>query len=218
MDIPALLKIAAMGGIERPIDVSSSQLARELSISQQTASRRIRELEEQGLITREVLPRGQAIRLTAKGKELLGGIYHDLGTVFGKAPMTYTLCGVITRGMGEGEYYMSMEEYTKQFEDKLGFKPFPGTLNLKLKGGEDLKTRQRLTELPGIIIEGFKRESRTFGSVKCFRADVEGINGAVVMPARTHHSTDTIEVIAREMIRSRLELDKGDRVCVRVEI
>jgi riboflavin kinase len=169
-------------------------------------------------VSREINPRGQAIRITSRGKDLLGGIYHDLSTVFGKDPEAITICGTITTGMGEGEYYMKMEEYTKQFSEKLGFTPFPGTLNLKLRGDEDIRTRHRLSDMPGILINGFKKESRTFGSVKCFRADFEGIHGAIIIPARTHHSSDTVEVIAKDKIRNKLGLDEGDKVCVRLRI
>lgn len=218
MDIAALLKIAARGAVDRPVELSSSQLASDLGSSQQTAARRLKALEEEGLISRDVLPRGQTVRITSKGKEALGGIYLELSTIYGKEPTAFTICGTITTGMGEGEYYMKMEEYNKQFTEKLGFEPFPGTLNLKLRGGEDIKARQKLAELPGITINGFKKESRTFGSVKCFRAEIEGIEGAVVIPARTHHSGDTIEVIAQEKIKSRLDVKEGDRVCVKVRI
>ncbi|MFQ5801245.1 MAG: DUF120 domain-containing protein, partial [Candidatus Hydrothermarchaeales archaeon] len=200
MDIAALLKIAARGAVDRPVELSSSQLASDLGSSQQTAARRLKALEEEGLISRDVLPRGQTVRITSKGKEALGGIYLELSSIYGKEPTAFTICGTITTGMGEGEYYMKMEEYNKQFTEKLGFDPFPGTLNLKLRGGEDIKARQELAELPGIAINGFKKESRTFGSVKCFRAEIEGIEGAVIIPARTHHSADTIEVIAQEKI------------------
>jgi riboflavin kinase len=217
MDIAALLKIAAREALEKSVDVSSSQLASDLGCSQQTAARRLKALEEEGLIAREVLPRGQTIRITSKGKEVLSGIYSDLSSVFGQEPATFSICGVVTSGVGDGKYYMDMEEYKKQFQEKLGFEPFPGTLNMKLRG-EDLKARQELLKLAGINIEGFKKDGRTFGSVKCFRADVEGVEGAVVMPSRTHHSADTLEVISPEKIRDKLEAGDGDRLCVRIRI
>ena len=116
MDIQALLKIATLGGLEREVEISSSRLAADLEISQQTAARRLTALEENGLITRDILPRGQTIRITSQGKEVLGGIYQDLSTVFGEGIGAYAICGVVTSGMGEGEYYMSMEEYKKQFK------------------------------------------------------------------------------------------------------
>ncbi len=214
MDLTALLHIAKIGALEKPIQLSSAKLAKNLGTSQQTAARRLKNLEEKGLITRNVSPRGQTVRISAKGKEILSSIYLDLGRVYGKEPATYTICGVITTGMGEGEYYMKLEE----FQEKLGFKPFPGTLNLKLHGDEDIKNRQILSELPGITINGFKKESRSFGSVKCFKAEIEGIDGAAVIPARTHHSSDTLEVIAKDKIREKLRVKEGDRLCVRLRI
>jgi riboflavin kinase len=218
MDIQALLKIASEGGLEKPVKLSSSKLASALGTSQQTAARKLKSLERDGLITREVLPRGQTLRITSKGREMLGGIHHNLSTVFGREPTAFTICGTITTGVGEGEYYMKLKEYSEQFKEKLGFKPFPGTLNLKIRGGEDLKNRQRLAEFPGIAISGFKKDNRTFGSVKCFNAEIEGIDGAVIIPSRTHHSSDTVEVIAGEKIKDSLSANEGDRICVRLRI
>jgi riboflavin kinase len=122
MDIPTLLKIAARGGLDKPVQISSSQLGTDLGSSQQTAARRLKALDDQGLITREIRPRGQVIRITSKGRESLGGIYHELSNVFGKKSTAFAICGTITTGMGEGEYYMKMEEYSRQFQDKLGFR------------------------------------------------------------------------------------------------
>ncbi len=218
MDMQALMKIAARGGLARDVEISSSQLAGDLGISQQTAARKLKALEDEGLITRDVLSKGQTIRITSQGKERLGGMYRELSSVFGSEERTLAICGTVTTGMGEGEYYMSMAGYKEQFNDKLGFVPYPGTLNLKLKGAEDLSERQSLSGLPGIHIEGFKEENRTFGSVKCFGADVEGLSGAVVMPKRTHHAPDTLELISDAKIRNHLKLKDGDKVCVRIRI
>jgi len=218
MDMQTLLKIAARGGLKQDVEISSSQLAVDLLISQQTAARRLKALEDEGFITRDVLSKGQTIRITSQGKERLGVMYRELSSVFGAEDATLAICGTVTTGMGEGEYYMGMTDYKDQFKKKLGFTPYPGTLNLKLRGAEDLSARQSLSGLPGTHIAGFKEENRTFGSVKCFNAEVEGINGAVVMPKRTHHAPDTLEVISETHIRSRLKLEDGDKVCVRIRI
>ena len=212
------MKIASRGGLEGPVQISSSKLAKDLHTSQQTASRRLVELEQEKLITREMRTKGQTVHITSKGKEILGGMFYELSSVFGKEPTSFTICGVITSGMGEGEYYMNMDEYANQFETNLGFRPFPGTLNLDLEGKDDILSRQRLSELPGIAIEGFKKEGRTFGSVKCFKAEIEKEKGAVVVPARTHHSNDTLEIISPHKIRKSLDVNDGDRVCVKVRI
>ena len=39
--------------------------------------------------------------------------------------------GKITSGMGKGTYFMSQNFYIKQFQEKLHFKPFVGTLEHK---------------------------------------------------------------------------------------
>jgi CTP-dependent riboflavin kinase len=38
------------------------------------------------------------------------------------------------------------------------------------------------------------------------------------MPSRTHHSADTLEVISKEKIRHKLNVNEGDKVCVRIRI
>ncbi len=218
MDLQILLNVASKGALQGAVEISSSQLAKDLGTSQQTAARRLKSLEDEGLISRIVVHKGQTVRITDKGRELLGGIYLDLSTAFGEGRGPYTICGIVSSGMGEGEYYMRMEDYKSQFQEKLGFEPYPGTLNLKLKGNGDLKARQELGSYPGLRINGFSAHGRTFGTVKCFRADIEGIEGAVVMPSRTHHDPDTLEVIAESKIRDMLKITDGDRICVKIRI
>ena len=40
--------------------------------------------------------------------------------------------GRVVGGLGQGQYYISRKGYRHQFIQKLGFVPFPGTLNIKL--------------------------------------------------------------------------------------
>ena len=47
--------------------------------------------------------------------------------------------GEVTSGLGKGKYYMSKQVYQEEFDDKLGFRPFPGTLNLKVDEEERKK-------------------------------------------------------------------------------
>src|SRR6476661_1489088 len=81
-----------------------------------------------------------------------------------------TFKGKIVNGMGEGAYYMSLDEYKKQFKEKLGYEPFPGTLNLKLEDRTYTDKKKEISNYPSIFIHGFKDENRTFGWVKCYPA------------------------------------------------
>lgn len=216
MDILALIAIAKHA-CHKTANVSSSELAKGLKVSQQTASRRIKELESEGYIVREIRPRGQRIRMTPKATEVLRRLHVDLEKVLkGLDSFVCNVTGEIVSGMGEGRYYMELPGYRSQFIEILGFRPYPGTLNLKLKTEEDIRARQILRDLEGIEIEGFTSGERTFGPVKCFMAKIDGVEGAVVMPMRTHHGFNTLEVIAPENIRERLGLNEGDTVTVKV--
>jgi riboflavin kinase len=219
MDLLSLLTLAKRGCCKGSVEISSHALGRDLGTSQQTASRKLRELEKEGYIYREVHPRGQRIRLTTKGVEALRMLHQELSEVFAAfEPHVYYVTGEVFSGLGEGRYYMQIQGYKEQFKSKLGFTPFPGTLNLRLKTDEDIKLKQKLQEHRGILIEGFEDENRTFGSAKCFPAEIEGTEGAVVIPARSHYSLDTLEFIAPVKIREKAGLKDGDIVTVKVRV
>ena len=62
-----------------------------------------------------------------------------------------------------------------------------------------------------IDIDEFKTRNRTFGSVRCFRAKINGSDGAIVIPLRTHYSS-VLEFISHDYLRGKLNLKDGDEV------
>jgi len=50
-----------------------------------------------------------------------------------------------------------------------------------------------------------------------FRAKAKGVECAVILPIRTHH-TDILEVISKELLRNRLGIADGDTVALDVEL
>jgi len=127
--------------------------------------------------------------------------------------------GIVFSGLGEGAYYVTREPYRKQFIEKLGFDPYPGTLNLKLTSWYDINLRRELEERPGIKISGFENENRTYGPVKCFHARINGKErGAVILALRTHYDSSVIEIIAPSYLRKALKLKDGNKVKVEVSL
>ncbi len=119
--------------------------------------------------------------------------------------------------MGEGAYYISQEHYRRQFIEKLGFDPYPGTLNLKMTTEYDIKTSSELEAYPAIEIEGFQDENRTYGSVHCYPSIIEnGEKGALISALRSHYDDSVLEVIAPIFLRKRLGLKDGHKVKVEV--
>lgn len=213
--VETLKQLALLGAIHEHVPVSTSQLGRLMGVSQQSASVRVLELLEGGLITRNLGARRQQLRLTEKALEILRSEYAAYRRIFemeGRLPVR----GRVDHGMGEGFYYMSQDGYKRQFREKLGFEPFPGTLNLKLEGRESAKL-EVLRKADGVAIEGFRSGSRTFGGAKCLRATMDSLDCAVILPIRSHYD-DVLEVISQHKLRERLGLKDSELVEVVVEV
>jgi len=213
-----LYKLAEMGASNRTVKVSTEYLAERMGSSQQTASRHLIQLEKRGWIRRVVTPEGCLIKITTVGVSELKTLYSSLRQVMeAEYPPSVTLEGVVFTGLGEGAYYVTQDEYRKQFIEKLGFDPYPGTLNLKLTAEYDMKTRSELDTYPAIEIKGFEDESRTFGHVRCFHALINNkAKGAVVCALRSHYNSSVLEVIAPTYLRGQLKLKDGNKVKVEV--
>ena len=215
-----LYKLAGLGACSRTVKVSTEYLAEKMGLSQQTASRHLIELEKKDWIKRTITPEGCLIKITNSGKAELKKLYSDLRLVFEAAyPPSVTLDGVLFTGLGEGAYYVTKEGYRKQFIEKLGFDPYPGTLNLKLTTEYDMKVRSELETYPAIELQGFENESRTFGPVKCYPAIINNkVKGAVIYALRSHYNSSVLEIIAPSFLRSKLKLKDGNKVKVEILI
>jgi len=218
-----LYKLAEMGAYNRTVKVSTEFLAEKLGFSQQTASRRLIELERLGWIERTITPNGTLIKLSESGRSQLRRIHSALGVILeAKYPPSITIEGTVFTGLGEGAYYVTREAYRRQFIEKLGFNPYPGTLNLRITSEYDLRVRMDLEAYPAIEISGFKDKDRTYGPVRCFHALIGNRErrerGAVIFALRSHYDSSVLEVISPVYLRGRLKLRDGSKVKVEVLI
>ena len=213
-----MLKLAEMGAHRRTAKISTEYLAAKMGASQQTASRHLIELEQKDWIQRKITPEGSLIKITEKGQKELQKLYTKLKILIEATyPPSITLEGIVFTGLGEGAYYIAKETYRKQFIEKLGFDPYPGTLNLKLTTDYDQKTRTELEAYPSIEIEGFRNTDRTFGLVRCYPATIENkVKGALIAAHRSHYDASVLEVIAPVCLRKHLNLKDGHKVKIEV--
>ncbi len=203
-----LLLLAERGGGQKSVSLTTIQAAQKLGVSQQTASRWLAELLKEGLVSRTQL----GLRLTPVALNKLLRFQQAL-----KPKPGFFIEGIVTDGLRDGAYYMSQPEYKQQFRKLLGFAPFEGTLNLRLLSEEDTTARSALAEKPGLLVKAFKRAGRFFDAVKTFKCRINSAaDGAVIMPVRTHHSTNVLELIAPVKLRQKLRLKNGSRVAVEV--
>ncbi|WP_251341745.1 DUF120 domain-containing protein [Haloplanus halophilus] len=218
-ELAALKRIGLDGGLSGRTKVSCSGLADRLGTSAQTASRRLQRLDDAGLLDREVLADGQFVALTDDGAAALRREYADYRRLF-EDEAALSLDGTVTSGMGEGRHYISLSGYMTQFRERLGYEPFPGTLNVELTP-ESVRARGEMDALEtgATPIDGWEDDERTFGPATCYAArvevDGESYDGAhVIVPDRTHHDATQLELIAPDKLRDALDLSDGDRLTV----
>jgi riboflavin kinase len=194
--------------------ITTLDLAKRLGSSQQTMSRKIRELESMGLIERETVFKGQFISLTDDGIKFLRKKYLGLREIVERPNAeAISFGGTLVSGSGEGKYYVGQEEYFLQFHDKLGFRPFLGTLNIRLRSVHDIKAKDEMEKMKPVLISGFKRDNRSFGDIRSYPCVINRkFKGAIIIPERTHHPSDIVEIIAPVGIREALSIKDNDYV------
>ena len=203
-----LIYISKKAGVFKALDTSTIQAAKELKTSQQTVSRKLRDMENLGLIRRTATQKGLSVQLDAKGREFLKRHFSELGSIFAEKE---EITGTVTKGIGEGRYYVSLEGYQEQFMEKLGFKAYPGTLNVKVKSADALEF---VSPLQPITIDGFETKDRTFGKLTAYKTKLNGIDGAIIIPERTRHEEEVIEVIAPVSLKQKLKLKENSKITI----
>ena len=117
------------------------------------------------------------------------------------------ISGTVTAGLGEGAHFMSMGHYKKEIKTKLGFVAYQGTLNIKIGKSQPnlLKSRNK------IKISGFEKDGKKFGSASCWKAKIQGITGAIIMPEINKHRGNIIEFIAPVKIKPKLKINDVEK-------
>ncbi|AEB94598.1 DUF120 domain-containing protein [Metallosphaera cuprina] len=195
-------------------ELTQQDIANELKMSQQSVSRKLKELEERNLIRRSLSKEGEMIRLAENGEKLLEDcIYMLRSTIISSHVLE--IRGRATSGLGEGRIFLSLPYYMESFKKFLGFEPFPGTLNLTIYDRTSLENRLMLDVSKAVNIPEHKEENRVLGAVRAFPASVNGLKpAAVVFPLRSVHPKSVIEVIAPYNLRKELNIKDGDEVLI----
>lgn len=210
-----MLKLLALSGAdESPVVLTSREVGDRLGVSQQAADRYLVALEKKGLVSRALAQRRQRLLLTPPAVAMLRSEYHTYRRIF-EGPARISFSGEVTSGLGEGRYYLSQPGYVVQFNERLGYTPYPGTLNVRL-AGRALRKVGLLGTYSGIRIDGFQASGRTFGGATCFVARMNGHACHLIHPDRSHHK-DVVEFVAPDCLREALPVRDHDVVEVDVE-
>jgi len=217
--IVILSELLLCGAKNNYVELTTTEIAKKIKRSQQLASKELLDLEFFGYISRNKKSKKYTIKVTEKGYQQVYDLFLFLKTAIESFKYIIDFEGHIITGMGEGAYYMSLNGYKQQFKEKLGYEPYPGTLNIKLNSMLYVEAKKEMLKYPSIDIEGFSDQSRTFGWVKCYPAyinDSVDINSSILILERTHYDDSIIEIIAPFSIKEQFSLKNGDYIKLKV--
>ncbi len=109
--------------------------------------------------------------------------------------------GVVVKGLGKAAGFTELAFYKRQFVKKLGFEPFPGTLNLRVEP----KVKRKIKKRKAIQISG--RSSK--GGAKCFAIELNGLRCFAIIPTKSTHGKNVVEILSRYNLRKKLRLRNG---------
>jgi riboflavin kinase len=218
LQIRLLTYLYERSGFSTSVQVTTPVLAKHLGTSQQSVSRIMINLEREGLIERRMVGRSCFVRLTGKGVGELSELYTELKKVLEK-PVEVVLEGRAFSGLGEGAYYISLPWYRGQIREKIGFDPYPGTLNVNLLSWDAIQNKRLVSKYADIMIEGFRDQHRSYGGARAILATFNRSDiCAILFIERTHYGENVIEVISPIYLRGKHKISDGDRVKITVSL
>ncbi|MFQ5969510.1 MAG: DUF120 domain-containing protein [Nitrososphaerales archaeon] len=217
--ILTLTQLLVKGARNNYVEITTKELAKSIGRSQQAVSKHLLDLESDGYLHRVRKGQGFRVKVTDNGYKQMSKLFLTIKIALDSAPNHLEFQGVAISGMGEGAYYMSMAGYKNQFVKKLGYTPFPGTLNIKLEDRVYVDAKKELDRYDGVFIDGFSDGKRSYGWAKCYDAIInDKVNGALLIIERTHHGDSVIEVIAPLKIKDIVKIKDGDKVNIKVPL
>jgi CTP-dependent riboflavin kinase len=127
----------------------------------------------------------------------------------------WKITGKIVSGVKQGAFFTQFYWVQEQCLEKLGFKPFPGTLNLEI-ANDNMAIIETLQAQEGIELVP---PDSNFCSGLVFPITVEGFSGAIVAPAADVrvHAKNVIEIISHLGLKDALGVADGDWVTLMIE-
>lgn len=124
------------------------------------------------------------------------------------------IAGKIISGAGQGAFFTQLAWVKEQCQQKLGFSPWPGTLNLEISM-DRVDLIEKFREKGGIELIS---PDANYCSGHVLPVSIEGLKAAIIIPAEDVrvHAMNIIEIIAPEMLKAALDVEDGDQVTITI--
>ena len=125
------------------------------------------------------------------------------------------ITGKIVGGAKKGAFFTQLDWVQEQCLDKLGFAPWPGTLNLEIPV-DHVAVIEELKVTKGLELVS---PDSNYCSGHVFPVSIEGLPAAIVIPAEDVrvHAKNIVEIISPEMLKESLGVKDGDCVSLTID-
>ncbi|HBE44693.1 MAG TPA: hypothetical protein DDW17_04365 [Deltaproteobacteria bacterium] len=121
--------------------------------------------------------------------------------------------GELFSGLVKGSEFTQLDWVKRQMIEKVGFEPFPGTINLRISA-EDFVFFMAIKDSGETLIP----PSPQFCDAKLLKVSINGIDAAAVFPDKEVWAySNTLEIMAPVFVRKTLEVREGDILIVDYE-
>lgn len=126
------------------------------------------------------------------------------------------MTGIIFSDLGQASRFMALEWVQELLMQRLGYHPFPATLNVRPKGAVDAETWRRVQrDDRGMPLT---EASASHCGARLYRVEISGpdsekkITGAVLLPEVGDYPSNKIEIVAPVRLKDHFALADGDQL------
>ena len=128
------------------------------------------------------------------------------------------LRGIIFSDLGQASSFMALDWVQDLLNERLGYHPFPATLNVRPKGAEDARVWRRVQRDRA----GTPLTPAADGhcGAKLYRVEIYQeansikVGGAILLPEVADYPQDKIEIVAPVRVKDHFRIDDGDQLTV----
>jgi CTP-dependent riboflavin kinase len=127
----------------------------------------------------------------------------------------WVLNGKVVSGVRKAAYFTQLDWVQEQCVEKLGFRPYPGTLNVEISE-ESLSIIEALQKEQGIELIPPDTE---FCAARAMLLSVGSVSGAIIIPSEDVrvHGKNIVEIISPLRLKDALQVDDGDSLTLTVK-
>jgi len=120
--------------------------------------------------------------------------------------------GIIESGAGQGAFFVGLDWVVAQFRQAMGFRPFPGTLNVRVWEDDPEHLERFFSHKDFELVP----DNPDYCSASLRRIRINEIQAAAVFPSEDVriHGRDVVEIIAGCNVKQSLGLQDGDTVII----